>query len=80
MDNYAFIRDGIENERYDEATKTHYWDFKCILNGELVTKTIKSKFDNTVKQLDANTVQELVLDADGYVVRIKDLDDNDTPW
>ena len=79
VDNYAFIRDGIENERYDEATKTHYWDFKCILNGELVTKTIKSKFDNTVKQLDANTVQELVLDADGYVVRIKDLDDNDTP-
>ena len=79
VDNYAFIRDGIENERYDEATKTHYWDFKCILNGELVTKTIKSKFDKTVKQLDANTVQELVLDADGYVVRIKDLDDNDTP-
>ena len=77
VDNYAFIRDGIENERYDEATKTHYWDFKCILNGELVTKTIKSKFDNTVKQLDANTVQELVLDADGYVVRIKDLDDTD---
>ena len=77
VDNYAFIRSGVFNEKYDEATKTHYWDFKCILNGELVTKTIKSKFDNTVKQLDENTVQELVLDADGYVVRIKDLDDTD---
>ena len=30
-----------------------------------------------MKQLDENTVQELVLDADGYVVRIKDLDDTD---
>ncbi len=77
VDNYAFIRSGVFNEKYDEATKTHYWDFKCILNGELVTKTIKSKFDSTVRQLDENTVQELVLDADGYVVRIKDLDDTD---
>ena len=77
VDNYAFIRSGVFNEKYDEATKTHYWDFKCILNGELVTKTIKSKFDNTVSILTPGTVQELVLDADGYVVRIKDLDDTD---
>ena len=79
VDNYAFIIDGIGNEKYDEATKTHYWDFECILNGEKVTKTIKSKFDNTVKQLDKWTIQELVIDSDGYVVRIKDLDDVDAP-
>ena len=77
VDNYAYIRSGVKNEKI-ESDGTHYWDFDAILNGELVTKTIKSKFSNTVSILTPGTVQELVLDADGYVTRIKNIEDSET--
>ena len=46
------------------------------MDGETVTKTIKSKFSNTVNDLRPGTVQELILDNDGYVTKIKDVEDN----
>ena len=43
------------------------------MDGETVTKTIKSKFSSTVNELKPEQVQELILDNDGYVTKIKDV-------
>ena len=75
VDNYAYVRSGVKSERHEDDT--HYWTFDAIMNGELVTKTIKSRFTSTVNTLRPGTVQELVLDADGYVTTIKDLDNGE---
>ncbi|MEH2940671.1 S-layer homology domain-containing protein [Lawsonibacter sp. JLR.KK007] len=79
VDNYAYIRDGIEREwkETDESGNvTHFWEFPAVMNGELTTRTVKSRFSNTISSLKPGTVQELVLDADGYVTRIKDVEND----
>ena len=77
VDNYAYILSGAYAEEYDDAEDYYYWDFDAVVNGEIQTMTIKSKYANTVTQLRENAVQELVLDADGYVTRINTLTDPD---
>jgi len=77
VDNYAYICGGAKNEKIvkdDNGDNVHYWDVDVIMNGELVTKTIKSKYANTTGNLVPYTVQELVLDADGYVTKINSLE------
>ena len=53
---------------------THFWEFDAVMDGVKTTKTIKSRFTTTTRQLKPGTVQELVLDSDGYVTKIKDLE------
>ena len=78
VNNYAYIRSGANHEQVDtvDGSTIHYWDFDAVMDGETVTKTIKSKFSNTVNDLRPGTVQELILDNDGYVTKIKDVEDN----
>ena len=68
VDNYAYILSGANSEAREGDY--YYWTFKAILNGEIQTMTIKSKYANTINTLDVNTVEELVLDGDGYVTKI----------
>ena len=73
VDNYAYIRGGAKNERIERDTNgdyVHYWDVEVIMDGVKDTKTIKSKYSNTTSQLRPGTVQELILDSDGYVTKI----------
>ena len=61
---------------YSEAKVdgTYYWEFDAVMNGEIKTMTIKSKYEATADKLKDNKVQELIMDADGYVVRVEDVD------
>ena len=72
VDNYAYIL----TDEYSEAKVdgTYYWEFDAVMNGEIKTMTIKSKYEATADKLKDNTVQELIMDADGYVVRVEDVD------
>ena len=75
VDNYAYIlTDEYSEEKIDN---TYYWEFDAVLNGEIQTLTIKSKYDDAAKALKENTVQELIMDADGYVVRVEDVTGDD---
>ena len=75
VDNYAYIL----TDEYSEAKVdgTYYWEFDAVLNGEIQTLTIKSKYDDAAAALKENTVQELIMDADGYVVRVEDVTGDD---
>ena len=72
VDNYAYIL----TDEYSEAKVdgTYYWEFDAVMNGEIKTMTIKSKYEATADKLKVNKVQELIMDADGYVVRVEDVD------
>ena len=77
VDNYAFIRSGVNREWTETDSNgnvTHFWEFDAVMDGVKTTKTIKSRFTTTTRQLKPGTVQELVLDSDGYVTKIKDLE------
>jgi len=77
VDNYAFIRSGVNREWTETDSNgnvTHFWEFDAVMDGVKTTKTIKSRFATTTRQLKPGTVQELVLDSDGYVTKIKDLE------
>ena len=73
VDNYAYILTGAYAEEKD-SDGTYYWDIDVILNGEIQTMTVKSKYSKTVDNLEPGTVQELVLDADNYVTKINNVD------
>ena len=47
------------------------------MNGEVQEMTIKSKYTNTVNALTTGVVQELVMDSEGYVTKIRPLADAD---
>jgi len=72
--NYAYILSGAKSEGRD-ADDNYYWEFEAVLNGEIKTLTIKSKWNNTVDYLTPGQVQSLRFDGD-YVVDIKDVDNN----
>ena len=77
VDNYAFIRSGVNREWKETDANgdvTHFWEFDAVMDGVKTTKTVKTRFANTTRQLKPGTVQELVLDSDGYVTKIKDLE------
>ena len=77
VDNYAFITSGTGREWTETDSNgnvTHFWNFDAVMDGVKTTKTIKSRFTNTTRELKPGTVQELVLDSEGYVTKIKDLE------
>ena len=75
VDNYAYILSGADSEGRDNDGN-YYWTFDAILNGEIQEMTIKSKYANTIDYLYKDEVEELVLDADGYVTKINRLVDS----
>ena len=75
VDNYAYVLSGANSEGRD-SDGNYYWTFDAILNGEIQEMTIKSKYANTINNLYTGEVEELVLDAEGYVTKINRLDDN----
>ena len=69
--NYAYIVDDTAKNEYIDSDGVYYWDFDAIMNGELVTLTAKSKYGDVLDgDLIENAVQELRMDADGYVVKV----------
>ena len=72
VDNYAYILSDVYSEA--KVDGTYYWEFDAVMNGEIKTMTIKSKYEETANKLAVNKVQELIMDADGYVVRVEDVD------
>jgi hypothetical protein len=75
-DNYAYILGKTNAERYEDGV--HYWEFEAIMGGKKQTMTVEDRFNNTVTKLKAGTIQELVLNADGNVVTIRDLPNSRT--
>ena len=77
VDNYAYILTGAYAEERD-GDGNYYWDFDVVMGGEIKTMTVKTKYTNTVTRLVPGTVQELVLDAEGYVTKINSLPNTTT--
>ena len=75
VDNYAYILSDVYSEA--KVDGTYYWEFDAVMNGEIKTMTIKSKYEETANKLAVNKVQELIMDADGYVVRVEDVTGDD---
>ncbi|EGJ46020.1 hypothetical protein HMPREF0866_02174 [Ruminococcaceae bacterium D16] len=75
VDNYAYILSDVYSEA--KVDGTYYWEFDAVMNGEIKTMTIKSKYEATADELEVNKVQELIMDADGYVVRVEDVTGDD---
>ena len=75
VDNYAYILSDVYSEA--KVDGTYYWEFDAVMNGEIKTMTIKSKYEETANKLKDNKIQELIMDADGYVVRVKDVTGDD---
>lgn len=73
VDNYAYILKGAYAERYDRTTGTTYHKFDVYMNGEIKTLTTKDTYEDTVPNIKVNHVQELVMDADGMVTRVRDI-------
>ena len=75
VDNYAYILSDEYSE--EKIGSTYYWEFDAVYNGEIQTLTIKSKYEDAADKLKEDTIQELIMDADGYVVRVEDVTGDD---
>ena len=71
--NYAYILSGAKSESIKDGT--YYWDFDAVVNGDIVTLTVESKYPSTISKLSKNSIQELRYTGD-YVTEIK----NVTPY
>ena len=72
--NLAYIKSAALSEEIIDDT--YYWTFEAILDGTIQELTVKSKFANTIKELDVSEVMELRYDGE-YVSKIIDLDLSD---
>ena len=73
--NIAYLIDGAKSESYDGTY--YYWEFECVMDGQVQTLTAKSKYVDTIRALrnDADGIVELRFDGDNYVVDVKNVDD-----
>lgn len=74
--NYAYILSGAKSEGVEDGVTK--WTFDAVMNGKKQTMTMLDKYGNTVNNLVPFTVQELMLDGDGNVVKVSDVDDKVT--
>ncbi len=74
--NYAYILSGAKSEGVEDGVTK--WTFDAVMNGKKQTMTMLDKYGNTVNNLVPFTVQELMLDGDGNVVKVNDVDDKVT--
>ena len=75
-DNYAYAIKEASNEYIDDDEYT-YWDFTAVVDGEIVTLTVKDKYGDVISaiagrvgaaNITKNGLFRLTYDADGYVV------------
>ncbi len=72
-DNYAYVLEGAENE-YVDSNDNYYWDFTAVVDGEIKTLTVKTKYQSVISAIQAqcgankNGLMKLTYDADGYVI------------
>ena len=76
--NIAYLIDGAKSESYDGTY--YYWEFECVMDGQVQTLTAKSKYQDTIRALrhdkdNDDGIVELRFDGDNYVVDVKDVDD-----
>ena len=76
--NIAYLIDGAKSESYDGTY--YYWEFECVMDGQVQTLTAKSKYLDTIRALrhdkdNDDGIVELRFDGDNYVVDVKDVDD-----
>ena len=81
-DSYAYALKAAKNE-YVDADDYYYWDFEAVVDGEIKTLTVKSKYATLRDEIKdqcaagANGLFQLTYDKDGYVtgaVLMKDTD------
>ena len=76
--NIAYLIDGAKSESYDGTY--YYWEFECVMDGQVQTLTAKSKYLDTIRALrhdkdNDDGIVELRFDGDNYVVDVKGVDD-----
>ncbi len=76
--NIAYLIDGAKSEEYRDGM--YYWEFECVMDGQVQTLTAKSKYLDTIRALrddkdNDDGIVELRFDGDNYVVDVKDVDD-----
>ena len=71
-DSYAYALKAAKNE-YVDADDYYYWDFEAVVDGEIKTLTVKSKYDTLRDKIadqcaaGKNGLFQLTYDKDGYV-------------
>lgn len=85
---YVYIFDGAESESKEGST--YYWDVEAVVEGEVQTLTIKTKYESVIDTIedtlaiDGDNLGEtyahgylfkLSFDADGYVVNAENYED-----
>ena len=72
--NIAYLIDGAKSEEYRDGM--YYWEFDCVMDGQVQTLTARSKYLDTIRALrnDADGIVELRFDGD-YVVDVKNVTD-----
>ena len=80
-DSYAYAIKNAKNE-YKDADGYYYWDFDAIVDGKIVTLTVKEKGTTVLRDTIANAIDlvdfsmfKLTYDKDGYVVEADLIDD-----
>ena len=77
-DNYAYIKSGAYAE--EKVGSDHFWDVDVIRDGTIQTMKIKNNYEDTVQNLKVNRVQELVLDTEGNIIRVRDVENEDSKY
>ena len=71
-DSYAYALKAAKNE-YVDADDYYYWDFEAVVDGEIKTLTVKSKYATLRDEIEhqcaagKNGLFQLTYDKDGYV-------------
>ena len=72
-DNYAYVLEGAQNE-YVDSNDNYFWDFTAVVDGEIKTLTVKTKYQSVISAIKAqcgannNGLMKLTYDVDGYVI------------
>ena len=73
--NYAYILDTDADVEWIDNDGTYYWEFDAVVDGEVVTLTVRSKYEDVFSDLQAaaaaGKVVELRYDGE-YVTSVKD--------
>ena len=80
--NYAYALKSAQNE-YKDDEGNYYWDFEAVVDGEIVTLTVKEEGRPVLRDrvdswigLSTFSMLEVTYDADGYVVDVARCVDN----
>ena len=80
--NYAYALKSAQNE-YKDDEGNYYWDFEAVVDGEIVTLTVKEEGTRVLRNRISNwiglntfSMLEVTYDADGYVVDVARCVDN----